>query len=51
MNPGALGRQGRHIHVFYLKKALWQNILQKNVFKTILQHKQDKAFITYFYHY
>ena len=34
MNPGALGSQCRHIHVFYLKKVIWQNNPQiKNCFQ------------------
>ena len=34
-----------HRHVFYSKTKLYDKI---NVFKTSLQHKQDKAYITYF---
>ena len=37
-----------HIHVFYLKTKLHGKI---TVFKTSLQHKQDKAYMTHFYHY
>jgi len=33
-----------YIHVFYLKTKLYDKI---TVFKTNVQHKQDKAYITY----
>jgi len=35
-----------YIHVFYLKTKLYGKI---TVFKTSLQHKQDKAYITNLY--
>jgi len=37
-----------HIHVFYLKTDFYGKL---TVFKIILQHKQDKEYITYLYHY
>jgi len=37
-----------YIHVFYLKKKMYGKI---TVFKTSLQHKQDKEYITFLYHY
>ena len=41
-------RTTMYIHVFYLKTKIYGKI---TVFKTILQHKQDKEYITFLYHY
>ena len=54
MNLGALGRQDHaHTCVLLKNKVIWGLYIiihTLTVFKTILQHKQDKAYITYFYH-